>query len=182
MFALQTLSLLLPIVVPGALLIVLLKTKQLTWLDVPIDHGLRIAGQPLFGRNKTYRGIVLYIVGSVLVFSLLYLLARNGAEWVHWLFTYNPIVVGVLFGVSYAAGELVNSFVKRRLGIKPGAVNTRHACVQRFFDLIDGPVAATIVLVLVYGLSPQSPVALLAGIGLHWIAEVTMTSLRLKKQ
>ena len=180
MFALQTLSLLLPIALPGIVLIIALKKNWLAWLDTPIDHNKQLANKPIFGRNKTYRGIVLYIVGSVLVCTTLFILQQAGSPWIHWLFTYNPLVLGVVFGASYALGELLNSFVKRQLGIAPGTVSKRYGGLQRLIDLSDGPIMATIVLVLIYGFSPQSPLALIAGIGLHYIAEYVMKRTRLK--
>jgi hypothetical protein len=181
LFALQTLSLLLPIVVPGIVLIIALKKNWLASLDRPIDGGSLVAGRPLFGRNKTYRGVVIYVLGAIIVCAVLSILASNGSEWVHWLYNNNPLLVGTLFGVSYVAGELLNSFVKRRLSIAPGRVNKRFPTLQRIIDLSDGPVMATLVIVAVFGLSPQSPIALVVGVAFHWVAEYTMSALHLKK-
>ncbi|MFO1039408.1 MAG: CDP-archaeol synthase [Geminicoccaceae bacterium] len=70
-----------------------------TW-NWPIDSGLRLGdGEPLFGKSKTYRGIL----GSILVTSLAALVLH-----LHWY-------VGALVAVGAMAGDLLSSFVKRRL-------------------------------------------------------------------
>lgn len=168
--------------VPGIILIVLIRKKWLISLDRPLDHGVRFAGKPLFGRNKTYRGALVYIGGAILMSFMLSLALNGGADWVHWLYGNNPLIVGTLFGLSYVFGELVNSFMKRRVSIKPGEVSKRFTLVQRVIDLSDGPIMATLVLVAVFGPSPQSPIALVVGVVLHWFAERIMLAMRLKKK
>lgn len=166
----------------GALLIIFLKTNTFLVFDVPIDHGILFKNKPLLGRNKTYRGVIIYIVGSLGVTILLWALRLYRTEWVHWLFAYNPIILGFLFGLSYSLGELINSFIKRRLGIQPGGVSLRFAALQYFFDLADGPIMATGVLMAIYGFSWQSLAALFLGILIHWFAEFTMFKLHIKKK
>ncbi len=164
------------------MLIICLKTGAFSSWDIPVDHGILFKGKSLFGRNKTYRGVIIYIVGSLATTVLLWSLRLNGEMWVHWVFAYNPIVLGCLFGLSYSLGELINSFIKRRLGIKPGGVNSHFTEIQYFFDLVDGPVVVTIVLIVIYGFSWQSLAALFFGVLIHWFAEFAMYKLNLKKK
>lgn len=74
--------------------------------SMPLDGGAILPdGQPLFGRSKTIRGIVLGV-----------LLAAVGAmvlEIDPWL--------GVLAGAAAMAGDLLSSFTKRRLRLMPSS-------------------------------------------------------------
>src|SRR4029078_10611144 len=68
----------------------------------PLDGGLTLAdGRPLFGPSKTVRGVVLAILAPTISAALL------GLGW----------KVGALFGSTAMAGDLLSSFVKRRLGL-----------------------------------------------------------------
>jgi len=69
----------------------------------PVDGGIILAdGRPLFGRSKTWRGIAVGLAATALVGQVL----GYGAE------------LGLLFGAASLAGDLLSSFVKRRLGIQ----------------------------------------------------------------
>ena len=70
----------------------------------PIDGGLRfIDGRPLFGRSKTARGVALSVLATTIAAPLLNL----------------PIELGALVGMLAMAGDLISSFIKRRLGLAP---------------------------------------------------------------
>lgn len=72
--------------------------QRLAW---PLDGGLRLwDGRPLFGPSKTWRGILLALLATGLAAPLL------GLSW--------PL--GVLIGALAMAGDLLSSFLKRRLG------------------------------------------------------------------
>lgn len=70
--------------------------------DYPVD-GNRVAfdGQPWLGPSKTLRGIILSIAMTAVAAVVI------GVQW--W--------VGALFGVLAMGGDLLSSFVKRRLGL-----------------------------------------------------------------
>ena len=73
-------------------------------LSYAIDGGARfIDGRPLFGASKTFRGLLLSIVATTAVAPLLDL----------------DFTSGVLVGLGAMVGDLLSSFTKRRLGIKP---------------------------------------------------------------
>lgn len=68
----------------------------------PIDGGRRLPdGRPLLGASKTWRGLVAGVVTAAAVAPLL----GYGA------------VFGAVFGGASLAGDLISSFIKRRLGI-----------------------------------------------------------------
>lgn len=76
---------------------------RLAW---PLDGGVRfIDGRPLFGVSKTIRGLVLAVVATSLAAPLLGL----------------AVSAGFLVGLGAMAGDLLSSFVKRRLGFKPSS-------------------------------------------------------------
>lgn len=69
-------------------------------LSSPIDRGFRCAdGQPLLGSSKTVRGLLLAIVATAVCGPLL------GLEW----------RTGALVGSAAMAGDMLSSFVKRRM-------------------------------------------------------------------
>lgn len=68
----------------------------------PLDGGwLFVDGRPLFGTSKTIRGLVVAILASTLAAPLL------GLDW----------AVGLRVGVFAMLGDLVSSFLKRRLAL-----------------------------------------------------------------
>lgn len=68
----------------------------------PIDGGWRLPdGRPLLGASKTWRGLVSGVALTAIVGAAL----GFGA------------VFGALFGAASLAGDLLSSFLKRRLGI-----------------------------------------------------------------
>ncbi|KXS54464.1 MAG: hypothetical protein AWU57_1159 [Marinobacter sp. T13-3] len=72
----------------------------------PVDGGRSWRdGRPLFGHSKTWRGLLAGILACSL-FS-----AWIGLEW----------LFGALFGLLALMGDLLSSFVKRRLGLKSSA-------------------------------------------------------------
>lgn len=75
-------------------------------LAQPLDFGKKyFDGRRLFGDSKTFRGII----SSVLVTS-------GGAALIGY-----SIQTGALFALASLAGDLVSSFIKRRLGLLPSS-------------------------------------------------------------
>ncbi len=174
---LQTLSLLLPILVSGLFLILCIKKKLFVELDKPIDRGVKFQGAELFGANKTYRGIVVHIVIAITVTTILWFFVPI-VPLIHPVFYNSPLVLGFLYAAFYSIGELINSFVKRRIGI-PAGKNTHG--MQYFFDTADGIVLVGLMLALVYHVA--WPVALLAfvlGCLVHIGTDALMKRLALK--
>lgn len=178
----SVLSLVLTILVPGVLLIVVLKLDWLRGLRIPIDGGARLAGQRVLGDGKTWLGLLLYVVGAALTAA-----ALATAPWAEpVLVRAGPLgasTLGALVGLAYATGELLNSFVKRRLGI-PASTMARgpvaHA-LQRAADLADGAVCACIVF-LIIGIDWRVVVVtFVVGLVVHVLTDAGMRLLRLKR-
>ncbi len=77
-------------------------------------------GRGWFGDNKTWRGALVMIAGVTLAALAL-------SPWDAWwdelprgIRDAGPLPYGLLLGAGIVAGELPNSFLKRRLGIAPG--------------------------------------------------------------
>lgn len=92
-------------------------------LAIPLDGGRMFRGRPILGKNKTLRGFVM-IPAAALAFAAVAAvisLPRGVPPATLWQLT--PIeyaALGAWAGFGFMAGELPNSFFKRRLGILPG--------------------------------------------------------------
>lgn len=119
---LQALYLLSPLLAAAALSAVVQRFDLLPRLNKPLDAGRSFRGQPLFGKGKTWRGLVVAVTGCVLgVLAQKHLIGRAAAS--VWLIPYdrtNPLVLGAVMGGAAILGELPNSFTKRRCGIGAG--------------------------------------------------------------
>ena len=74
--------------------------------SVPLDGGLAfLDGRPLFGKSKTLRGIVVAILATAAGAPLIGLDAATGA----------------IVAAAAMAGDLLSSFIKRRLAFKPSS-------------------------------------------------------------
>ncbi|MGD9660246.1 MAG: CDP-archaeol synthase [Porticoccaceae bacterium] len=70
-------------------------------LSFPVDGGLRfVDGRPLLGAAKTLRGVVASVLLTALVAPVFAM----------------PMIFGALFACTSMAGDLLSSFIKRRLG------------------------------------------------------------------
>jgi CDP-2,3-bis-(O-geranylgeranyl)-sn-glycerol synthase len=75
----------------------------------PVDLGRKVGGKPIFGRHKTIRGLAAGLLSGFLVAGAISLFQPE------LLFTGIALTVGTHFG------DLLGSFVKRRLNKKEGA-------------------------------------------------------------
>jgi CDP-2,3-bis-(O-geranylgeranyl)-sn-glycerol synthase len=77
------------------------------YLAYPIDGGIRYRdGRPLFGASKTVRGVLAAVVLTAVAADLLGL----------------SLGLGALLGILAMLGDLIASFVKRRLGLAPSSM------------------------------------------------------------
>ena len=100
--------------------------KLFNFLAKPIDFGKKLNGKPIFGKNKTWRGLVFGVVFGIIVAYLQFVVKSplDIVDYSNWL------MLGLLMGFGAIFGDMIESFVKRQFDIKPG---------QRFFpwDQID---------------------------------------------
>ncbi len=76
-------------------------------LDTPLDVGMQFFDErPLFGSSKTIRGLLLAIAAATLCAPLF------GFSW----------MIGLVIGSTAMMGDLLSSFIKRRLGLAPSSM------------------------------------------------------------
>ncbi len=102
--------------------------NQLGWFEAlkkPIDGGVQLGGNDLFGKTKTWRGLLGGAVAGALIAGLqmaLYVWVPDTQGW--FLFSYDSFGIlgfGFLLGLGEGLGDLLKSFFKRRLGKKSSA-------------------------------------------------------------
>ena len=121
--------------------------KKIDFLDYPVDFNKKINGQPIFGRNKTFRGFFFGVIFAIIIAYLQFLLhdvsffnKLSFTNYESWM------LFGFLMGFGALAGDLAKSFFKRRVNIKPG---------NKFipFDQIDFPVGSLLLTSILFGLT-----------------------------
>ena len=118
------------------------KLDVLKSLKKPLDFNKKINGKRIFGDNKTWKGLLGYIFFNI-IFMILVGIIYKATNIEHLNFFYinhkntliYNIIVGALLGLFYALFELPNSFMKRRLDIKPG--KTIKGPKKYFFIFLD---------------------------------------------
>lgn len=97
----------------------------LPFLAIPIDNNIQLAGQPLFGKHKTWRGLLVGTLCAGLIFILqkyLSTISEMFASFSVYDYIHFPWWFGFLFGGFALLGDIAKSFFKRRFGIADGAM------------------------------------------------------------
>jgi CDP-diacylglycerol--serine O-phosphatidyltransferase len=126
-----------PLIITNVLHMLVVKRNLFKFLRIPIS-------EKVFGRNKTYRGILFVTLVNGIVFILLLTIFPSKE------LDLSPFV-GALLGLTYVMFELPNSWLKRRLGIAPGAV-TANQLGFRFLDKLDSTFGVSLIYTLINGL------------------------------
>jgi hypothetical protein len=90
-------------------------------LKRPIDGGATFRGRRLFGDNKTWRGALMMFSGTFVAALLLSRLDGYWSKIPDGIRDAGPVLFGLLLGAGTVLAELPSSFVKRQIGIAPGA-------------------------------------------------------------
>ena len=118
--------------------------KKINLFKFPVDFGKQINDKPIFGKNKTFRGLIFGIIFAILIAYVQFLLQQNEFfNNISFIKYNNWLLFGFLMGLGALTGDLVKSFFKRRLGIKPG---------EKFvpFDQMDFVVGALILIMPIF--------------------------------
>ena len=90
-------------------------------LTLPIDFNIGLGNNTIFGKNKTYRGLIAGMLAAIIVaYTQFFLNGGNIFADLALVDYSNWLLIGLLLGLGAMFGDLVKSFVKRRLGLKPG--------------------------------------------------------------
>jgi CDP-2,3-bis-(O-geranylgeranyl)-sn-glycerol synthase len=98
--------------------------RVLAKLAYPVDFGARWRGKEIFGKNKTWRGLTVGIITGICVAGVQKALFFNFNFFrTNTLVDYgrvNFILFGALSGGGALAGDLIKSFIKRRIDVPSG--------------------------------------------------------------
>ncbi|MAH01963.1 hypothetical protein CMO87_01905 [Candidatus Woesearchaeota archaeon] len=90
-------------------------------LKFPIDFNKKIKNKPIFGKNKTFRGLIFGILFAVIIAYLQFLFYNNNLFVNISIVNYSDwLLIGLLMGFGTIFGDLVESFVKRRMNYESG--------------------------------------------------------------
>jgi len=148
-------------------------------LDIPVDLDRTWRGRPLLGRTKTIRGFVMGIVLAVAVtvvqkylfeFDLFKNISLINYQ------TVNFLILGLLFGLGALAGDAIESFFKRQLGVKPSES-------LKIWDQIDFVLGALVIVWFYYDLDPADYLIILGlSLGLTILTNHASYYLRIRKE
>ncbi len=164
-----------PLLLAGFTFIAYLKSPLAPLFNQPLDYGKHWGNHPIFGAHKTWRGFLIMPLATCMWGTLvtLFVSAQTYEFSLSWKY--------ILVGLSYALGELPNSFLKRRLGILPGKKTTKYLYVFAILDTFDGLIAAGFVYYIVFHFDVYTVgIAILLGGVLHLLTDAAMIRLQLK--
>jgi len=100
------------------------KAGIFNFLDKEVDFDRKFRGQPIFGKNKCWRGVIFGIIVGMLVAGFQLWLYQFSFVREISLFDYqkvNILFFGFLISAGAVFGDLLFAFIKRRLRLEPGA-------------------------------------------------------------
>jgi CDP-2,3-bis-(O-geranylgeranyl)-sn-glycerol synthase len=146
-------------------------------LAIPLDFGIRPGGKPLLGEHKTFRGLITGVLFGIGTAYFQYFAQTRGwfggidiLDYSSWL------LIGGMMGFGAIFGDAVESFFKRKRGIKPG-----HPWIP--FDQIDFAIGGLIFVSLVADPGViVSLIGILASFFLHIIVNHFAYHLKIRKE
>ena len=100
------------------------KANLFNFLDIEVDFGKKFLGEPIFGKHKCWRGVIFGIIVGILVAGFQLWLYHFPSVREISLFNYQKVNIfafGFLISAGAVFGDLIFAFLKRRLGLPPGA-------------------------------------------------------------
>ncbi len=176
-------------ILSGAAHVLWLRSTASQWLAFPIDCGLSLGGKRIFGGHKMFRGFIVIVPATGIAFFLLSVVLERVAPALAaqlWMLTpWNYAVVGLWAGFGFMAGELPNSFVKRRLEVPPGGLPVhswiRSICLVT--DRVDSIIGALITMNLFVSMPAMTWIyVIVAGAGIHWMFSVVLFACGVKER
>ena len=140
--------------------------KSINFLKFPVDFNKKFRKKPIFGKNKTYRGFFFGILMAIITVHIETLLGVD-----NFVGFSNPLLLGLLLGFGALFGDLIKSFFKRQLNIKPGKPFIP-------FDQLDWVLGSLIFVSFYYTLTAQIWIVSLILFGLIKILLIIKKSLK----
>jgi len=141
--------------------------RNVRFLDWPVDFDRKFLGKPIFGSHKTYRGFFFGIIVAIITASFQKWMFLDFAPFagisIIDYFSQSAVLLGFLMGLGALLGDLVESFIKRRINVKPGKPWIP-------FDQVDFVIGALLLMMIVYIPSWQVIVFLLIAVPFGHIA------------
>ena len=111
-----------PLLLSAAISGLVMRQNWLAFARRPIDAGRSWRGKRLFGDSKTWRGVLVAVVGCIIGVAIQKHLIGEQARSIARVdyARLDVLAFATTMGVTAMLGELPNSFVKRRLSIAPG--------------------------------------------------------------
>ncbi len=158
-----------PLIVANVLHMLVVRQRLLSCWALPLSRGL-------FGANKTWRGLLLLpLLNGLLFVALNFLLAYFKLP--------DSFAYGFWLGLAYILFELPNSFLKRRLGIPPGARSERFPLFFAVLDKTDSALGVLLLSKFLFRLSWMEILLLfLAGISIHAFFSYLLVVLGVKER
>jgi len=159
-------------------------------LKKPLDFNKKIKGKRIFGDNKTWKGLIGYIFFNIIFMVLVGIIykACNIEKLNFFYINHNNtllfnILVGALLGLFYALFELPNSFMKRRLDIKPGkTIKGPKKYFFIFLDQADSVFGVALVVWMLYPIGLKVYLLyILVGAVTHLLINMLLYALHLRK-
>ena len=178
-------------IIAGCLNMIWCKLNMLKKCNVPIDNRKNlIDGKRIFGDNKTWKGLLGYIILNVFCSVVLGVIWKiSDLNEMNYFYSkipntiYSNFVIGILLGLGYSLFELPNSFLKRRLNIEPG--KTPNGIKKIFFiflDQADSVIGCCTVLSLFYQMTFSFYIMyILLGAFTHIVLNILLYFLGLRK-
>ena len=153
-----------PVVFAGIIHVVVIRCHMLQFLATTLDGGTQLRGKRIFGANKTLRGAIVMIGGTLIGTVLQGMFRLPALECFDYGRT-NLALIGFLLGTGFILGELPNSFLKRQCCIAPGR---SRGVLFVLLDQVDSILGCLVLISLVW-LPPVTIwiLSLLVGVVLH---------------
>jgi len=146
----RPLFLIFPVMFGGIIHMLVVRYDWLRSLKVPVS-------QVAFGKNKTWRGFFIMPLSVMLGWAVMRLLNAHVLP-----ITWTPDImaqwwkVGPLVGLFYVVGELPNSFLKRRLGIREGALPEKGRWFFFLMDHLDSTITCVLIYMIFFGIDKMT--------------------------
>jgi CDP-2,3-bis-(O-geranylgeranyl)-sn-glycerol synthase len=89
--------------------------------NYPIDFSMKVFGKRIFGANKTWRGFIVGVAGSIIVAIIQYFFDSWDIIKISELEGFNQFLFfGFLAGTGALVGDAIESLIKRQLNIASG--------------------------------------------------------------